>query len=90
MTAPPAPAAAPVSAMKRLVPLLMIATSVGYVCRIAVTVVAPGMMRDFGLTQAQMGTVMGNCCLVAHRGIGGGGWAPVAWSGHRVRRRKLR
>ncbi|MGA2856989.1 MAG: MFS transporter [Candidatus Sulfotelmatobacter sp.] len=57
MTAPPAPAAAPVSAMKRLVPLLMIVTSVGYVCRVAVTVVAPGMMRDFGLTQAQMGTV---------------------------------
>ena len=43
--------------MKRLVPLLMIVTSVGYVCRVAVTVVAPGMMRDFGLTQAQMGTV---------------------------------
>ena len=57
MTAPQAPTAAPVSAMKRLVPLLMIVTSVGYVCRVAVTVVAPGMMKDFGLTQAQMGTV---------------------------------
>jgi len=57
VTSPPAPAAGPVSAMKRLVPLLMIVTSVGYVCRVAVTVVAPGMMKDFGLTQAQMGTV---------------------------------
>jgi len=37
--------------------LLMAAASVGYVCRVAVTVVAPGMMRDFGLTQTQMGTV---------------------------------
>jgi len=44
-------------ASKRLVLLLMAAASVGYVCRVAVTVVAPGMMRDFGLTQTQMGTV---------------------------------
>jgi ACS family glucarate transporter-like MFS transporter len=35
----------------------MAVTSAGYVCRVAVTVVAPNMMRDFGLTQAQMGTV---------------------------------
>lgn len=45
------------SASKRLVLLLMAAASVGYVCRVAVTVVAPSMMRDFGLTQTQMGTV---------------------------------
>ncbi len=32
-------------------------TSAGYVCRVAVTVVAPGMMREFGLSQTQMGTV---------------------------------
>ena len=42
---------------KRLVLLLMVVTSAGYVCRVAVTVVAPGMMRDFGLTQVQMGMV---------------------------------
>jgi ACS family glucarate transporter-like MFS transporter len=42
---------------KRLVVLLMAVASVGYVCRVAVTVVAPDMMRDFGLTQTQMGTV---------------------------------
>jgi len=48
-------AAAP--SAKRIVLLLMVVTSAGYVCRVAVTVVAPGMMRDFGLTQTQMGTV---------------------------------
>ena len=31
--------------------------SAGYVCRVAVTVVAPNMMTEFGLTQTQMGTV---------------------------------
>jgi hypothetical protein len=49
--------AAPVSPGKRLVLLLMAAASAGYVCRVAITVVAPGIMHDFGLTQAQMGTV---------------------------------
>lgn len=42
---------------KRLLVLLMAAASVGYICRVAITVVAPGIMHDFGLTQAQMGTV---------------------------------
>ena len=37
--------------------LLTAAASAGYVCRVAITVVAPGAMRDFALTQAQMGTV---------------------------------
>ena len=57
MTAVPATATASTSMNKRLVLLLMAAASVGYVCRVAVTVVAPNMMRDFGLTQTQMGTV---------------------------------
>ena len=42
---------------KRLVLLLMAAASAGYIGRVAVTIAAPGMMKDFGLTQAQMGTV---------------------------------
>jgi len=37
--------------------LLTAAASAGYVCRVAITVVAPGAMHDFALTQAQMGTV---------------------------------
>jgi len=57
MTAVPATATASTSMNKRLVLLLMAAASVGYVCRVAVTVVAPDMMKDFGLTQTQMGTV---------------------------------
>jgi len=42
---------------RRLVLLLLAAASAGYVCRVAITVVAPGIMSDFGLTQTQMGTV---------------------------------
>ncbi len=57
MSALPATVSALGSTSKRLVLLLMSATSAGYVCRVAVTVVAPNMMREFGLTQAQMGTV---------------------------------
>jgi MFS family permease len=37
--------------------LPMAAASAGYVCRVDLTVVAPGAMRDFALTQSQTGTV---------------------------------
>lgn len=57
MTAPRLPSTESATTTKRLVLLLMIVTSAGYVCRVAVTVVTPGMMREFGLSQAQMGTV---------------------------------
>ena len=57
MTSIAAEADAPTSTSKRLVLLLAAVASVGYVCRVAVTVVAPNMMADFGLTQTQMGTV---------------------------------
>ena len=53
----PALTSAPPSMSKRLVMLLMVVASAGYVCRVAITVVAPGMMREFGLTQVEMGTV---------------------------------
>ena len=53
MTAAPPPT----SANKKLVLLLMAVASVGYVCRVAITVVAPKMMTEFGLSQTQMGTV---------------------------------
>lgn len=48
---------APNTSAKVLIVLLMAAASVGYICRVAITVVAPGIMHDFGLTQAQMGSV---------------------------------
>ncbi|MGC2448225.1 MAG: MFS transporter, partial [Candidatus Sulfotelmatobacter sp.] len=57
MTAHSAPDAPLTATGKRLVLLLSIAASAGYVCRVAITVVAPGIMHDFSLTQAQMGTV---------------------------------
>lgn len=57
MTDSPSTSLAPHSTAWRLVFLLMAAASAGYVCRVAITVVAPGMMHDFGLSQAQMGTV---------------------------------
>ena len=46
-----------VSGNRRLVLLLMAVASAGYVGRVAITVAAPGMMKDFSLSQAQMGTV---------------------------------
>ena len=64
--APPTPGAGGPSAgvragdgvsARRLVPLLLLVASAGYVCRVAVTVAGPGIMTDFGLTQAQLGTV---------------------------------
>ncbi len=42
---------------RRLVPLLTTVASAGYVGRVAVTVVAPGISSEFHLTQAQMGTI---------------------------------
>ncbi|MGB8011102.1 MAG: MFS transporter [Terriglobales bacterium] len=57
MSTVPVMATTPHSASKRLVLLLMAVTSAGYVCRVAITVVAPNIMQAFGLTQAQMGTV---------------------------------
>src|SRR6202043_1469347 len=45
------------STNRRLVLLLMAATSAAYICRVAVTVVAPNLMRELGLTQTQLGTV---------------------------------
>jgi ACS family glucarate transporter-like MFS transporter len=57
MTAAPAATTAHRSLNRRLILLLMAASSAGYVCRVAVTAVAPNMMKEFGLTQTQMGTV---------------------------------
>ncbi len=47
---------APVSA-RRLVPLLLLVASAGYICRVAPTVVGGGIMADFHLSQTQLGAV---------------------------------
>jgi MFS transporter, ACS family, glucarate transporter len=39
------------------VSLLLLVSSAGYICRVALTVVGPGIMADFHLTQAQLGAV---------------------------------
>jgi hypothetical protein len=85
MSVVPATATAPNSASKRLVLLLMAVTSAGYVCRVAVTVVAPNIMSEFGLTQAQMGTVfsaflVGTPCFKCLREDWPTGSAPAASS----------
>ncbi len=50
-------AAAPASMSRRVVLLLMAVAAAGYIGRVAITVAAPGMMKDFHLSQAQMGTI---------------------------------
>lgn len=84
MRAVPAKEAELASASKRLVLLLMAVTSVGYVCRVAVTVVAPNMMKDFGLTQAQMGTVF-SAFLVGYTLF----QVPSGWLADRISARRI-
>jgi len=42
---------------RRLVPLLLVVASAGYICRVAPTIVGSGLMADFHLSQTQLGTV---------------------------------
>ncbi|MGA3167231.1 MAG: MFS transporter [Terriglobia bacterium] len=44
---------------RRLVLLLTMAASVGYLCRVDITVVAPRLMAELGLSQPEMGKVFG-------------------------------
>jgi len=59
-TAPPAPGlSAPLRAARRLVLMLTMVASVGYLCRVDITVVAPRLMAELHLSQAEMGKVFG-------------------------------
>ena len=69
---------------KRLVLLLAVAASAGYVCRVAITVVAPGIMHDFGLSQTQMGTVF-SAFLVGYTLF----QVPSGWLADRVSARRI-
>lgn len=71
-------------ASRRLLPLLVAVASVGYLCRVAVTVVAPGIMADFHLSQAQMGTVF-SAFLVGYTIC----QIPSGWLADRVSARSL-
>jgi ACS family glucarate transporter-like MFS transporter len=69
---------------KRLLVLLAAAASAGYVCRVAITVVAPGIMHDFRLTQAEMGTVF-SAFLVGYTLF----QVPSGWLADRVSPRRI-
>lgn len=84
MTVGSAIVTAPASTSKRLVLLLMAVASAGYVCRVVITVVAPGIMRDFGLTQAQMGTVF-SAFLVGYTVF----QMPSGWLADRISARRI-
>jgi MFS transporter, ACS family, glucarate transporter len=73
-----------VSGGKRLVLLLMAAASAGYVCRVAITVVAPGIMHDFGLTQTQMGTIF-SAFLIGYTVF----QVPSGWIADRISARRI-
>ncbi|HEX9105829.1 MAG TPA: MFS transporter [Longimicrobiales bacterium] len=68
----------------RLVSLLLLVASAGYVCRTAVTVAGPGIMADFHLSQAQLGTVF-SAFLVGYTLC----QVPSGWLADRVDPRKL-
>ena len=58
--APPKPALSTANpAARRLVLMLMMVASVGYVCRVDVTVVAPHLMAELHFSQPEMGKVFG-------------------------------
>jgi MFS transporter, ACS family, glucarate transporter len=69
---------------KRLVFLLAVAASAGYVCRVAITVVAPGIMHDFWLTQTQMGTIF-SAFLIGYTLF----QVPSGWLADRVSARRI-
>jgi MFS transporter, ACS family, glucarate transporter len=69
---------------KRLVFLLAVAASAGYVCRVAITVVAPGIMHDFGFTQTDMGTIF-SAFLIGYTLF----QVPSGWLADRVSARRI-
>lgn len=74
---------APIEA-SRLLTLLVVVASAGYVARIAIRVVAPEIMSEFGLTQTQMGTIF-SAFLVGYTAM----QIPSGWLADRARTRIL-
>lgn len=69
---------------KRTVALLVFTASVGYISRTAITVVAPGIMEAFRLSQAQMGTVF-SAFLVGYTAF----QVPSGWLADKIGARAL-
>lgn len=69
---------------RRLVSLLVLVASVGYICRVDMTVVAPRLMAEFQLSQAQMGEVF-SAFLLGYTAF----QVPSGWLADRVGTRPL-
>ncbi len=71
-------------APRRLLTLLVLVASAGYICRVAISAVAPQMMADLGLSQTEMGTVF-SAFLLGYALL----QAPSGWLADRVPTRAL-
>lgn len=69
---------------RRLVSLLVVVASAGYLCRVDVAVIAPGLMAELHLSQAQMGEVF-SAFLLGYTAF----QVPSGWLADRVRTRSL-
>ena len=78
------PTGADVHQARRLVALLVLVASTGYLCRVDITVVAPLLMAEFHLSQAQMGQIF-SALLVGYTVF----QAPSGWIADRVKTRPL-
>ena len=78
------PTGADVHQARRLVALLVLVASTGYLCRVDITVVAPLLMAEFHLSQAQMGQIF-SAFLVGYTVF----QVPSGWIADRVKTRPL-
>jgi MFS transporter, ACS family, glucarate transporter len=78
------PTGADVRQAWRLVALLALVASTGYLCRVNITVVAPRLMAEFCLSQAQMGQIF-SAFLLGYTVF----QAPSGWIADRVKTRPL-
>lgn len=69
---------------RRLVPLLLLVAAAGYIARTAVTIVGPGIMADFHLSQAELGSVF-SAFLLGYTLC----QVPSGWLSDRVNARRL-
>jgi len=69
---------------RRLMPLLVIVASVGYLCRVDVTALAPHLMAELRLTQQQMGEVF-TAFLIGYTAF----QIPSGWLADRISTRSL-
>lgn len=79
-----APNAPEVRQGRRLVALLVVVASAGYVCRVDMTVVAPHLMAEFRLSQEQLGQVF-SVFLVGYTAF----QVPSGWIADRIETRPL-